>query len=163
MKTIARILETTGFCATFVAFAYSLAYTIDPGTCKRIVIGPIGWSVSFVMMALVLGFGAVSRNKLSKRMQLGFCLFSALFLGAQAKFLYFYDYGTSERKWQGIVAVFTPELRLGDALEALAAFYVDIVHYWMPFASAVSLLAFVCTLFSKNSKKAEQVVAHRPA
>ncbi len=163
MKTIARILETTGFCATFIAFAFSLAYTIDPGTCKRIIIGPLGWSASFVMMALVLGFGAVGRNELSKRTQLGFWLFSALFFAAQATLLHFYDYGSFERKWQDVVAVFTPELRLGDALPALAAFYVDVVHFWMPFASAVSLLAFVCTPFRKNFKRAEQIVAHQPA
>ena len=163
MKTIARILETTGFCATFIAFAFSLTYTIDPGTCKRIIIGPLGWSVSFVLMALVLGFGAVSRHELSKRAQSGFWLFSALFFAAQGSLRHFYDYGPFEQKWQNVVAVFTPELRLGDALTALAAFYVDVVHYWMPFASAVSLLAFVCTLFSKNLKRAEQIVARQPA
>ena len=163
MKIIARILETSGFCATFIAFAFSLAYTIDPGTCKRIIIGPLGWSASFVMMALVLGFGAVSRYELSKRAQLGFWFFSALFFAAQGRFRHFYDYGPFERKWQNVVAVFTPDLRLGDALPALAAFYVDVVHYWTPFASVVSLFAFVYTLFRKNNRRAEQVVTHQPA
>ena len=154
MKTIARILQTTGICATFIAFTFSLAYTIDPGTCKRISIGPLGWLLPFGMMALVLDFGAVSRNELSKLAQSGFWLFSALFFAAEVRLHNFYDYGTFERKWQNVVAVFKPVLRLGDALPALAAFYVDVVHYWMPFASAVSLLAFVCTLFSKNFKGA---------
>lgn len=162
MKTIARILETTGFCATFIAFAFSLTYTIDPGTCKRISIGPLGWLLPFGMMALVLGFGAVSRNELSKLAQSVFWLFSAFFFAAEARLHHFYDYGPFEQKWRNVVSVFTPELRLGDALSALAAFYVDIVHYWMPFASVVSLIAFVCTLFSKNLKSAE-AMARQPA
>lgn len=162
MKIIARILETTGFCATFIAFAFSLAYTIDPGTCKRVIIGPLGWSVSFVMMALVLGFGAVSRNELSKRAQLGFWLFSTIFFAAQGKLRHFYDYGSFEQKWQDVVFVFTPDLRLGDALPAMAAFHVDVVHYWMPFASVVSLIAFVHILFGKNEKGVEDVT-HHPA
>jgi hypothetical protein len=161
MKTLARILEWTGFCATFVVFAFSIAYTIDPGSCKRITIGPLGWLVSFVMMALVLGFGAVGRNELSKRAQLGFWLFSAGFFAAQGRLRHFDDDGSLERKWRNLVAVFTPELRLGDALDALAAFRVDVVHYWMPFASAVSLIAFVFTLFRRNWKRAEAV--HPPA
>ena len=151
MKAISRILQTTGFIATFVAFTYSFTYTIDAGTCKRIVIGPIGWLGPIAMMVLVLGFGAASRNEFSKRGQLAFWLFSTVFLGAQATFLSFNNYGSFSRKWLNLSTVFAPELRIGHALEALAAFYVDVVHYWMPVASVASLVVFAITLITGGS------------
>lgn len=164
MKTVARLLEITGFFAAFVAFAYSLAHTIEPGTTKRIVIGPLGWSISIVTLGLVLGFGAVSRGELSKRAQLLFWMFSAVFFATQAGLIHFYDFGTFGEKCQDLVAVFTPELRLGHALDAVAAFFVEVVHYWMPTVAAVSILAFILTLLRTGPEhKMQNKPAHTTA
>ena len=164
MKTVARVLEITGFIAAFVAFAYSLAHTIDPGTTKRIVIGPLGWSISIVTLGLALGFGAVSRDELSKRAQLLFWVFSAVFFATQAGLIHFYDFGTFNEKCQNLIAVFTPVLRLGDALDAVAAFFVEVVHYWMPSVAVVSILVFILTLFRNGPEhKRQNKPAHTTA
>lgn len=146
MKAIARTLQITGFVATFVAFAYSLAYSVDPGDCKRVVIGPLGWLGTIVTLGLVLGFGAVSRGEFSKTGQLWVWGVSTVFFAAQAKFLQLYDSLSFGEKWQALVEVFVPEPRFGHWLEALGAFYVDIAHVWMPLVSLVSICAFVFTL-----------------
>lgn len=146
MKTVARILEITGFIASFVALAYSLAHAIDPGACKRIIVGPLGWSISLLTLGLTLGFGAARRDELSKPMQLLFWMFSAVFFTAQADLIHHSDSGSFVGKCENLKAVFTPELRLGNALNALAAFHVDVVHYWMPVVSIISAIAFTITV-----------------
>lgn len=147
MKAIARVLEITGFVATFVAFAFALANTIDSGNCMRIAIGPLEWWSLFLMTALVLGFGAAGRNELPKRRLLAFWAVSALFFTAQSAFLQLPGYGSFEQKWRDVVAVVSPDLRLGDGLAALGAFYADVVRYWMPFASVMSVVAFAIAFF----------------
>jgi len=162
MKIIGRILQTTTFIAMFVAGSFALLHTIAPGSCKRVYIGAIGWSIPLVLGALAIGFGAVARGELSRRTNLWLWSFAALYFGVQSRLVSFYDYSTYSKKFTDITEVFVPDLQLGYAIEATAPFFGDVVRYWMPFAAAISILAFLLSWFTlpkQLNKKAEQVGA----
>lgn len=145
MKVVAKILEISGLMATVIAFAYAAAFSIDPGTCKRIVIGPFGWLVPLATFGFVIGTRAVNRNEMWERTQLRFWLFSAVFFASHSQIVDVQVKSTVEQKRQLLIEVFSGEIPFSRALVSLAVFYEDVIYIWMPFVSAVSLIAFAFT------------------
>jgi hypothetical protein len=158
MKFIARVLQVTGFIATFLAASYAMNHTIDLGSCRRLIIGPFGGLIPIVMMALAFGFGAVARNELSGRLQLWLWAFAALYFGVHSQVLIVHEYGSDEKKWRSVADVFIPDFRPGYAHETLAPLFSDVARYWMPSAAGLSAVAFAITLTStvRNCDRAGQ-------
>jgi hypothetical protein len=160
MKTVARVLEITGFFATFVVFAYNLRFTIDPGRCMPTNIGAIEWALSIFMCKLVLGFGKASRREFKKSDEIRFWIVSATYFGLSLLLRSKIYYGTFGSRWQDLVEAFKPESRPRYILEAIAPFFTDVVYWWMPFAAAMSAIALLILLLGarRDKNSAEQVV-----
>ncbi|WP_035603525.1 hypothetical protein [Haloferula sp. BvORR071] len=145
LRSIAHILQKSGWVAIFVALAYVYTRSLDTISDKPDPNGPLYLLVPFVVFVLVLGYGAFLRGKNSRRRNLCLWLLGAAFLLTMPRLLHFQDI-----YWKSIEASFVPKLDWGELLPTIGSFYSYVTKFWAPAAGGLSAIAFVISIFEDD-------------